>query len=99
MPNTFPPLAGSPFVTGAKSRLIRIVLHGVSGPLTVEGARFNSVMPPLKTQLSDAEIAAVLSYVRSSFGNAAGPVTKEEVQQERTATASRTTSLTAADLR
>jgi mono/diheme cytochrome c family protein len=98
MPNAFPPIAGSPFATGDKGRLIRIVLHGLSGPLTVEGTRYNGVMPPWKTQLNDREIAAVLTYVRSNFGNNAGPVTEEEVRAERAATASRSTMLTAAEL-
>lgn len=85
----FPPLARSPYVSGEKAKLIRLVLNGLSGPVTVGGQRFNGVMPPWKGQLSDAEVAAVLTYVRSSFGNTAGAVSAPEVQQERAATASR----------
>ena len=93
----FPPLVGSPFVTGDKARLVRLVLHGLTGQLVVGGARYNSVMPPWKT-LSDAELAAVLTYVRSNFGNTAGPVTPQDVAQQRAATASRATMWTVAEI-
>ena len=97
MPGTFPPLAGSPYANGDKGRLARIVLHGLQGPLEVHGQRYNNVMAPWKT-LSDAEIAAVLTHVRSSFGNSADAVTAGEVARERAATAGRTTMLTVAEL-
>jgi mono/diheme cytochrome c family protein len=86
---SFPPLAGSEVVTGEKTRLIRIALHGLMGPITVGGKRFNNVMPPWKA-LSDADMAAVLTFVRSNFGNTGSAVTPEEVAAERAATASRT---------
>ncbi len=98
LPGAFPPLAGSPFVNGQEAKLIRLVLGGLSGPVTVQGQRYNSVMPPWKGQLSDAEIAAVLTYVRSSFGNSGGAVTAEEVQQARAATAARNAPWTIQDL-
>ena len=97
MPGVFPPLAGSPYVNGETRRLVRIVLHGLQGPLEVHGQRYNNVMPPWRT-LSDAEIAAVLTHVRSSFGNTAAAVTADEVARERAATSSRTTPLTARDI-
>ncbi len=93
----FPPLVGSPFVTGDKGRLVRLVLHGLTGQLVVGGVRYNNVMPPWKT-LSDAELAAVLTYVRSNFGNTAGPVTPQDVAQQRAATASRATMWTVAEI-
>lgn len=93
----FPPLTASPFVTGDADRLIRLVLHGLTGQLVVGGARYNSAMPPWKT-LSDAELAAVLTYVRGSFGNTAGPVTPQDVARQRAATASRTTMWTVAEI-
>jgi mono/diheme cytochrome c family protein len=96
-PGMFPPLAGSEFVNGDAGRLARIVLNGLTGPVIVRGATFNGQMPPWK-QLSDAELAAVLTYVRSSWGNSAGPVAPPDVAAERTATASRTGPLTAAEL-
>lgn len=97
LPNTFPPLAGSPYVNGDKAKMIRIALHGLQGPITVEGKRFSNVMPPWKS-LSDADMAAVLTYVRGNFGNSASAVTPEEVARERAATASRTTMWTVAEL-
>lgn len=77
---TFPPLAGNPDVTAANpNRLIGIVLHGLNSTLTVKGTRYNGGMPPWKDALSNAEIAAVLTYVRSSWGNKAKPVTEKQV--------------------
>jgi mono/diheme cytochrome c family protein len=98
LPGAFPPLAGSEFVLGEAERVVRIVLHGLSGPVTVKGQTFNGAMPAWADQLSDAEIAAVLTYVRSSFGNAAPAVTSDVVAAQRTATASRATPWTAGEL-
>jgi putative membrane-bound dehydrogenase-like protein len=82
VPDVFPPLAGSEWVTGPADVPIRIMLNGLVGPITVDGAKYNSVMPPLP-QLSPAEMADVLTYVRQSFGNDASPVTNEEVIANR----------------
>ncbi len=101
IPGTFPPLAGSEWATAPDAALpIRVVLKGLQGAVTVKGQRFNSAMPAYGTlqPMSDAEVAAVLTYVRSAWGNTAGAVTPEEVARERAATASRTTPWTAADL-
>ena len=88
-PGMFPPLAGSEYVNGDAARMIRLVLHGLSGPVTVKGSTFNGQMPPWK-QLSDAELAAVISYVRTSWGNTGGAVAASDIAAERTATSSRT---------
>lgn len=96
-PGLFPPLAGSEYVTGDEARLIRIALHGLTGPIIVAGAGFNGAMPPWK-QLSDGEIAAVLSYVRASWGNRGNAISAQDVSAERQVTASRAVPLTAADL-
>lgn len=96
-PGLFPPLAGSEFVTGDAGRMIRIVLKGLSGPVTVKGSRYNGQMPPWQ-QMSDAELAAVISYVRSSWGNAAGAVTAADVAAERAASAAHAGPWTAAEL-
>lgn len=96
-PGLFPPLAGSEFVTGDAARLARIVLNGLTGPVTVNGATYNGQMPPWK-QLSDAEVAAVLTYIRSSWGNSAPPVAADDVAKERTASATQAGPLTAAEL-
>ncbi len=96
----FPPLAGSEWVTGPAARPIAIVLHGLQGPITVKGQVYNSAMIAYGTgvPMSDDEVAAVLTYVRSSFGNSAPAVTPAEVAAVRAATKSRTTPMTAPEL-
>ncbi|HTU81459.1 MAG TPA: c-type cytochrome [Candidatus Acidoferrales bacterium] len=76
----FPPLAGNPHVTAADtSALIATVLNGRSGPMEVNGRTYGGVMPAWKGVLSHAEIAAVLTYVRSAWGNQAAIVSAEQV--------------------
>ena len=75
----FPPLAGSEWVNGRDSTAAAIVLQGVSGPITVKGARYDGAMPSFKGQLGDAEVAAVLTHLRSQWGNRAAPVSAEVV--------------------
>ncbi len=87
----FPPLAGSEFLKEPEpGRLIRIVLHGISGPLTVNGAQYNNAMVPWKGTLNDQQIADVLTYVRNDWGNTGTPVTPERVKAVREATKTRT---------
>lgn len=93
-----PPLAGSAFAQGDPSVPIRIVLHGFRGPIERVGAHINGQMAPWKDQLSDQEIADVLTYVRSSFGNKASAVTPDEVAAVRTETASRLVPFTESEL-
>jgi mono/diheme cytochrome c family protein len=90
LPGVFPPLAGSEWVRGKPETVVAIVLHGITGQLTVKGNAFNGSMPPFGAQLCDAEIAAVLSHVRSQWGNAAPPVPVELVGQVRAATKDKT---------
>lgn len=87
----FPPLAGSEWVLGQDKVLANILLHGITGKLTVKGAGYNGAMPSFKDKFDDNEIAAVLSYVRSSFGNTAAKVSPELVKAEREASKARTT--------
>ncbi len=77
----FPPLAKSDFLNADKERAIGIVLHGKTGPVTVNGKHFNNTMPP--QNLSDSQIAAVLTYVYHSFGNSGKSVTPGEVKKIR----------------
>lgn len=98
LPGVFPPLAASEYLNGDPARAVRIVLHGLTGPVTVAGATFNGAMPAWAGQLSDAEIAAVLTYERSSFGNSASPVSETLVASERAATAGRTQPWTVGEL-
>lgn len=87
--DAFPPLARSEWVVGDPSTLVSVVLHGVTGPLTVKGSVYDGQMPAFGTQLNDRELAALLSHVRSQFGNAAAPVTAETVAAVRRDTAAR----------
>lgn len=81
VPGQFPPLAGSDWVNAEGSeRLVRIVLHGVAGPINVSGQSFNGAMPPWKGVLTDKEIADALSYIRNAWGNKGTIVTEEEVK-------------------
>ncbi len=72
IPGAFPPLEKSDYLAKmTKEEAITIVLKGKTGELTVNGNKFNSVMAPLAS-LSDDDIAAVLNYVSTSFGNSTG---------------------------
>ncbi|MEZ4830243.1 MAG: HEAT repeat domain-containing protein [Bacteroidia bacterium] len=84
----FPPLAGSEWVTGNEERLIKIVLDGLMGPIEVKGKKYPGQVPmtPYRGMLNDDEVAAVLTYVRNSFGNKASPVTPAAVKAVRDAT-------------
>jgi mono/diheme cytochrome c family protein len=97
MPGTFPPLAGSEIAASAPEIPIRIVLHGLQGPLTVNGQRFNGTMPAWG-QFSDADIAATLTYVRSQWGNSESAVTPAQVTAVRQATAGRSRAWTGAEI-
>ncbi len=86
VPGVFPPLASNPrVVEGDGSFVAQTIIHGRKGEITVHDKVFNAIMPPIGTQqgLSDAEIAAVASYVRNAWGNKAPPVTAEVVRQQR----------------
>ena len=91
----YPPIADSKWVTGNKDRLIKIVLHGVWGKMEVNGKIYDPEkgVPPMTAvgaMFNDKEVAAVLTYVRSSWGNAASDVTESEVKAIREATKDRT---------
>ena len=89
IPGVFPPLAGSEWVRGSDKVLVQIPLHGISGTLQVKGASYHGTMPSFNT-LSDAEIAAVLTYVRRHFTNSASAVSPATVTAGRAATHSQT---------
>ncbi len=65
----FPPLAGSEYVNGDTKRLGHILLYGLSGKINVKGTGYNGLMPAWKGQLSNTDIANVLTYIRSTWGN------------------------------
>jgi nitrite reductase (NO-forming) len=82
LPGVFPPLAGSDYLKADKDRAIRIPLKGLSGPITVNGKSYNNIMPP-QSQLDDAQVADVLTYVMNSWGNYMGTVTTADVKRSR----------------
>jgi mono/diheme cytochrome c family protein len=83
LPMVFPPLTKSPYVAGSAERFAAIILKGNIGPFKVDGKDYNNVMPPQEAMLDDAKIAAIMSFVRSTFGNAAPPVAPEVVAAAR----------------
>lgn len=83
-PDLYPPLADTDWVTGDKSRLIQLTLKGLSEPIVVKGKRYEQEMPGF-ANLSDEDLAAILSYIRKSFGNDASGVIPAEVHEERQA--------------
>jgi len=82
----FPPLAGSSVLKQDPKRIVQIMLHGLNGPITVNGKDYNSTMPPM-SQLTDDEVANIGTYVLNSWGNPGGRVTKEEAAAARKAPA------------
>ncbi|MEM6805878.1 MAG: cytochrome c [Bacteroidota bacterium] len=82
VPYLNPPLAETEWVNGNKDTLISIVLEGRTGEMEVNGEVYNGVMIP-HNHLSDQEIATILTFVRTSFGNKSSPVMEEEVARVR----------------
>jgi mono/diheme cytochrome c family protein len=77
---SFPPLAGNPSVTGDPERVIHVVKYGLSGQISVDGKSYMGLMPASQSRLSDADIAAVVTYIRSSWGNSGTGVTAAQVR-------------------
>jgi glucose/arabinose dehydrogenase/mono/diheme cytochrome c family protein len=96
-PGLAPPLAGSEWVSGSEGRLIRIVLHGLRGPIKVKGESFEMDMPSLGV-LDDDQIAAALTYTRREWGHTYEPITPAAVKKVRDETAAREDAWTMADL-
>jgi len=85
----FPPLVAAEWVIESPVTLTNILLHGIEGQIVVKGVSYKGAMPAWN-QLSDAEIAAVASYIRSDWGNKATPITEDEVKKQRELTKART---------
>ncbi|MEX2344565.1 MAG: PVC-type heme-binding CxxCH protein [Balneolaceae bacterium] len=83
----FPPLSETRWVTGNEDRLIKLTLRGLAGPIEVLGREYPGDVPmtPFGGMLDNEEVAAVLTYVRNSFGNNASPVSPEKVEEIRSA--------------
>jgi mono/diheme cytochrome c family protein/glucose/arabinose dehydrogenase len=82
-----PPLLDSEWVLGSPERTVRIVLHGVRGPITVLGKVHTGDMPAFGAALDDQQIASILTYLRREWGHTATPVDPEQVKAIRAATA------------
>lgn len=95
-PGKAPRLRQSPWVLGSEERLVRIVAQGLEGPLTLDGETWNMEMPAL--EVSDEELAAVVTYIRREWGHGADPVTPETVARIREQSADRATPWTVKDL-
>ncbi|CAM4320621.1 PVC-type heme-binding CxxCH protein [Zobellia nedashkovskayae] len=81
----FPPLAGSKWVTGSEERLIKLTTKGIMGPIEVKGKKYPGQVPmtPFGKLLNEEETAAVLTYVRNTFGNKASAISPEKVKEVR----------------
>jgi mono/diheme cytochrome c family protein len=89
-------LASSEWVTGPEARLIKIVLHGLKGPVTVNGKVYQEpevqpLMPGLKhnPEFTDEKLAAVLTYIRNAWTNEADPVEPATIKEIRESTIER----------
>lgn len=81
IPNVFPPLAKSDYMNADPNRAITAIVNGLEGEITVNGAKYNQVMP--KLELSDEQVANVVTYVLNNYGNKGGEVTPEQVKKLR----------------
>lgn len=98
----FPPLIGTEWVLSqdwhGDNHLVKQVLYGIQGPITVKGLPYNNAMAAWN-QLTDQQIAAVLTYVRSEWGNNAPPITTEFVTKVRADTKPRTEAWNLAEMK
>ena len=97
-----PPLVGSEWVLGDEKRLALIVLHGMEGPVQVNGKRYDApdILPvmPSHSPMDDAALAQILTYIRNEWGNGAPPVTRRTVGMTRVLSQGRVVPWTAAEL-
>ena len=82
LPGAFPPLVESDYFAENPMVIVENILHGLSGPITVNGVQYNSVMPNLE-YLSDSDVADVVTFVVNSFGNKGGNVSAAQVAAAR----------------
>jgi mono/diheme cytochrome c family protein len=85
VPGLNPPLEKTSWVTGSKTRLIRVVLKGMNSHEEIDGETYSNTMAP-HNHLTDQQIADVLTYIRNSFGNKATPITPGDVKYVRSRT-------------
>ena len=98
----FPPLVASEWVVGGDwvgdNHLVKILLAGMQGPVQVKGQSYNNAMPPW-AQLKYSEIAGILTYIRSEWGNTAPAITEELVAKVRAVSTERKEPWTQKDLK
>jgi mono/diheme cytochrome c family protein len=82
LPGAFPPLANNAAVTGDAKNVIHIVKFGLNGKIQVGSQAYNGTMPAWGQNLSNGQIASVITFIRSSWGNRAGAVTTADVTSE-----------------
>ena len=97
LPPLYPPLDGSPYVTGDPHRLARILMHGLEGPIEVLGERYDQAMPAAPIS-GDVDLAAVMTYIRQAWGNDSNPVAPELIGLVRRNDADRRRPWTAEEL-
>ncbi len=98
-PGKYPPMVGSEWVLGNKSRLTAILLKGIEGPLIVKGTSYSgNVMPAQEASLSPEKFADLMTYIRGTWGNTAGPVSVDEVNAAKTKFTSQTSAWNEAGL-
>jgi len=102
VPGVYPALAGSEWVQGDEERVVRIMLHGLGGPLKVEGKDYNGNMPAFGPgggyNWSDDKISYVLTYIRQEWGNKAAEITAAQVKEIREKNAARAKPWSAGEL-
>jgi mono/diheme cytochrome c family protein len=97
-PGAYPPMVGSEWVLGSKGMLSAILLDGVAGPLDVHGGAYGANVMPAWANLSNENLAAIMTYIRKSWGNSADDVKPDDVAAIRTKDASRSTPWAESDL-
>jgi len=95
----FPPLSQTKWVQGSEERLVKLTLHGLLGPIEIKGKKYPGQVPMTAfKQLPDEELAAVLTYVRNTFGNKASVITPAKVKEVRETTKNQASFYAPADL-
>jgi mono/diheme cytochrome c family protein len=98
-PGQAPPLAGSEWAQGNPAHMIRIPLYGLTGTITVKGNTYTGLtMAAMGATYSPSDLAAVLSYIRSSWGNKASPITAAQVEAVKKEVGNRTVPWTPEEL-
>ncbi len=97
-----PPLVNSEWVLGDEKRLSLILLHGIEGPIAVNGKLYDApeILPvmPSHSTMSDAAISSILTYIRNEWGNHAGPLGGRTVGSTRHTSQGRVMPWTAVEL-